>query len=117
MPYVLALTSITLTAVAQILLKLGTGSGSGAETGSFLVKMVGMLTNRYVLGGLAVYGISTLFWLAALGRLKLSVAYPMVSLSYVLVVLGAHWFLGEPVGLAQKAGLGLIIGGVLLLIR
>ena len=73
--------------------------------------------NPHVLGGLAVYGVSTVFWLIALRDIKLSVAYPMVSLSYVVVVLGSQWLFGESINLFQKAGLVLIVGGVLLLMK
>jgi len=116
--YALALTSIALTATAQILLKLGvTAVGKLAQDLSLVEKILKVLLNPYVLGGLATYGVSTIIWLLAISNLKLSVAYPLVSLSYLLVVAASHYILGEAVTGGQKIGLALIMAGVLFLIR
>ena len=43
----------------------------------------------WVVGGLAAYGVSLVAWLHVLARIPLSVAYPLLSISYVLVYIGA----------------------------
>jgi multidrug transporter EmrE-like cation transporter len=50
-----------------------------------------------VLAGVAAYAVSLIAWVLALSRVPVSVAYPMVSLGYVLTVLAAWWWLGESV--------------------
>ena len=47
--------------------------------------------------GLGLFGISALFWLVVLSRVRLSVAYPLVGVSYVFVVLFSRYLLHEKV--------------------
>ena len=56
-------------------------------------------------------------WMHVLGQMQLSAAFPMTSLSYVLVI-GASWFLfHEPFTPAQAVGSVLIMVGVFMLGR
>lgn len=71
----------------------------------------------WVLCGLACYALSMLTWLGVLGRLPLSVAYPLLSLSYALVYLAAVAWLGESLTLWKSLGIALIIFGVGLISR
>lgn len=91
---------------AQLLLKQG-AMGGGNIVAQFL--------NPYTVGGLALYGIAAFFYVVALRTIPVSVAFPSVALSYVLVAfLGNLWF-GEPLGVTHVAGILLIIVGVGLL--
>jgi undecaprenyl phosphate-alpha-L-ara4N flippase subunit ArnF len=67
-------------------------------------------------GGLMSYGLSLLCWLAVLVRYPLSYAYPLLSLAYVLVYVGAtHWArLLEPASALRTSGTLLILAGVAL---
>jgi multidrug transporter EmrE-like cation transporter len=76
-----------------------------------------IFTNPYVLFALGLYGISVLLWLIVLSRVPLSYAYPLVSISYVLVVLASKWILGEPVSLTRWVGVLLICSGVILIAK
>lgn len=64
--------------------------------------------------GLFAYGISLLSWLAVLARYPLSFAYPILSLSYVLVYAGAtYWpLLAEDATTLRTVGTLLILVGV-----
>ncbi|MGH2734426.1 MAG: EamA family transporter [Actinomycetota bacterium] len=62
--------------------------------------------------GLTLFGISAMFWLVVLSRVDLSVAYPMVGLSYVVVVLFARFFLGEDVTPLRWVGVVVIGVGI-----
>ena len=46
-----------------------------------------------------------------------SIAYPLLSLGYVVNAIGAHYLLGEDLGAARIGGIGLIIVGVWLVAR
>lgn len=61
-------------------------------------------------GGLYAGGL--LVWLAALSRLDLSVAVPVLGLNYALVPLAARIVLGEPVHRQRWMAIALIIVGV-----
>ena len=69
--------------------------------------------------GLATYGISMLCWMMALANYQLSLAYPMLSTSYILVYLGAVWLpqLNETVSTTKTIGIILIVIGVVFVTR
>jgi multidrug transporter EmrE-like cation transporter len=70
----------------------------------------------WTFAGLAAYGLSLLAWLAVLVRYRLSYAYPLLALSYVLVYAGAtHWpELSEAATPQRTIGTLLILAGVAL---
>jgi drug/metabolite transporter (DMT)-like permease len=111
--------SILLGVIGQLLMKVGlTRLGELNLTLKTLPSLIyQFLTTPYILLGFLCYIISSVTWLVALSKLELSYIYPMVSLSYVLVVGASIVFLGERVSLTRWAGVGIIIAGVLLLSR
>lgn len=62
--------------------------------------------------GLTLFGISALFWLVVLSRVPLSVAYPLVGVSYILVVIFARLFLGESVPPLRWIGVAVVATGI-----
>ncbi|MGK7913670.1 MAG: EamA family transporter [Synechococcus sp.] len=104
--YILLAISISLGAIGQICLKIG-ALKSDAVRFFFL--------EPRVIVGFAIYFVSALMYTYALKKLPLSVAFPSVSLSYVLVSLLAHLILKEAFGIRQIISLGLIASGVFLL--
>jgi len=109
---ILLVVDILMVVAGQFLIKHGVGQvGKFGEMG--VVKfLVSALFNIHVLSGIALYALSALVWLALLSRVDLSVAYPMLSLGYVLVVLVAWAFLGEPMTWWKALGVVLIGLGV-----
>jgi undecaprenyl phosphate-alpha-L-ara4N flippase subunit ArnF len=81
--------SIVLSAVGQLCMKVGmlelhTSFALSGDASSIFTQPV-----LWTAGGLFAYALSTLSWLAVLVRYPLSFAYPLLSLSYVLVYIGA----------------------------
>ena len=116
----LAMASIALSSVAQVLLKLGMTCGdvraaiaAGAPTG--IVQAV--LLSPAVVGGLALYGLGTVLWLAVLARAELSQAYPFVGLSFVLTAAMGYFLFADALPPGRIAGIALIVAGVLLVGR
>ena len=113
------LVAVLASAVGQLVLKKGMG-GMGVLTldaghlGGILTRI---MTNPYVLLGLAIYACGTLFWLVALSRVDLSYAYPFVSLSYVVMLVASWLLLNEQISLLRIAGSAVVILGVLLISR
>jgi len=74
---------------------------------------------RATLGWLAVavllLAMAMAVWLNVLQRLPLSLAYPMLSLNFVLVTLCAHWFFHERITLRHWCGVISIILGIALM--
>lgn len=112
----LAVFCVLLTAAAQIALKVGVSGGrlqsalSGESVPQFLFRAV---CNPAVIGGLALYGASTLLWLLVLAKLDVSFAYPFVSLGFVFIALYGYFGLHEPMSALRIAGICLIFAGVL----
>jgi undecaprenyl phosphate-alpha-L-ara4N flippase subunit ArnF len=73
----------------------------------------------WVFAGLVSYCISLLFWMRALAQYELSLAYPLLSMSYALVYIGAaNWpRLNETISVSRSAGIALIFIGVLIVAR
>jgi multidrug transporter EmrE-like cation transporter len=112
---------VLLNAVAQLLLKAG-ASNSGAislDAGSAVLwrTAVGLAQHPYILGGLACYVISVIVWIVALSRVEVSIAYPMLSIGYVVNALLAWWLFKEDVNAQRWLGIGVIIVGVVLVAR
>lgn len=62
--------------------------------------------------GLTLFGISALFWLVVLSHVPLSVAYPVVGLSYVIIVAAARFVLHEHVPMMRWAGVVIVGLGI-----
>jgi undecaprenyl phosphate-alpha-L-ara4N flippase subunit ArnF len=114
--------SILLSSIAQLCMKAGmllaaTHAAAGSSAVAVMLQQPTALL--WVGAGLTGYGISMLFWMSAIARLELSLAYPMLSLSYVLVyVLAVHWpLLNEEASWTRTAGILVVIAGVILSTR
>lgn len=110
--------SVSLAALGQLLLKLGMVKvGRVSSLASAPSMILNALLNPIVLSGLAVFGISALSWLVVLSRVKLSIAYPMVSLGYVAVVFFSWLIFKESVKPITIMGCLAIAVGVFLISR
>lgn len=69
-------------------------------------------TLRWLLAACCAMGIAMLLWLWVLQRLPLGVAYPMLSLNFVLVTLFAHFGFGERADVRHWCGVALIMAGI-----
>jgi multidrug transporter EmrE-like cation transporter len=117
--FTLVLIGVLLNAVAQLLLKAGTNAvGSFAFSADNLLPIGWKLaTQPYIVGGLGCYVISVVVWILALSRTEVSIAYPMLSIGYVLNALAAWYLFGEVLGAQRLAGIGIIIVGVFFVAR
>ena len=77
-------------------------------------KLIQAFLNPYVLSGIAIYGFTTLVWLIILSRVKLSIAYPMLSSGYVLSILFSWMLFKESIPKIRIIGALIICIGVYL---
>ena len=110
---------VMLNAVAQLALKQGM-----RQIGEFEFVLANALpigwqvgTNPFVALGLLCYVVSVGVWLLVLSRVDVSLAYPMLSIGYVINALIARYWLGESLSASGWAGIGLICCGVVLIAR
>jgi multidrug transporter EmrE-like cation transporter len=119
----LILFGVFLNACAQLLLKAGVNNVT-ASIGTFAYSIeniwpVGLrlATQWPILGGLLCYVISVVVWILGLSRVDVSIAYPLLSLGYVLNAAAAWWLFGEALTPMRMVGIGIIIVGVYVLTR
>ena len=117
--FALVLTGVLLNAVAQLALK-----ASVSDTGIISLDMQSLLssagslaTNLWLWLGLICYAISVVVWILALSRVDVSIAYPMLSIGYIVNAVAAWHLFDEPMNIAKIVGIGIIIVGVYILAR
>ena len=115
----LLLAGVLLNAGAQLLLKAGTNRvGEFAFTLDNVVPIgARLVANPPILAGLGCYVVSVMVWILALSRVPVSVAYPMLSLGYVVNAFAAWMLFGESLAMQKLVGIGFIIVGVFLVAR
>lgn len=115
----LLMTGVMLNAGAQLLLKAGTNSVGVFEFSRDNIVPIGwkIATEPHIVGGLACYVISVVVWIMALSRVEVSVAYPLLSVGYVVNAIAAWYLFGEALTPVRLAGIGVIIVGVCLVTR
>lgn len=117
--FCLVFTGVMLNAAAQLLLKAGVRHMGVIELTPATVFNAGLKLafDPYIVAGLACYVVSVGIWILALSRVQVSVAYPMLSLGYVVTAIIAWAFMGEAVGAMRLTGIAVIIVGVFLVAR
>ena len=115
----LVVAGVLLNAVAQLALK-----ASVRDTGAMRLSATATLLAAFRLSvepwlwfGLTCYVVSVGVWILALSRVDVSIAYPMLSLGYIVNAVAAWAWLGEDMNLAKVAGMGIIVLGVFVLAR
>lgn len=115
----LVLAGVLLNAAAQLLLKAGTNAVGHFEFSAANVVPVGLrlALEPHILGGVACYVVSLVVWIMALSRVEVSIAYPMLSIGYVVNALAAWYLFGESLTALKLTGIGFIVVGVFLVAR
>lgn len=115
----LILLGVLLNAGAQLLLKAGTNSVGQFEFTLANALPVGLrlASQTPIIIGLVCYVVSVVVWIMALSRVQVSIAYPMLSIGYVVNALLAWWLFGEDLNVQRWIGISFIIIGVFLVAR
>ncbi|WP_287813784.1 4-amino-4-deoxy-L-arabinose-phosphoundecaprenol flippase subunit ArnE [Pseudomonas sp.] len=110
MIFCLLLAACTLTCLGQIAQKMAVESWRGAPAG-----VLAKLATPWLWLALLCLGLGLLLWLLVLQHLEVGIAYPMLSLNFVLVTLVARFVFKEHVDARHWLGVGIVMAGVLLL--
>jgi len=112
---VISLVQCLLLAGGQVLLKFALNAmGTFSWTVAFFVRQ---LTNWWFLGCGLCYVAATVLWMYIIKNFPFSMAYPMISLSYVFGMVAAILVFHEQVPLTRWLGVALIMGGCLLIAK
>lgn len=117
--FALLLVAMSLTVTGELLLKNGMNRHGelNVSLDTLVPTAVKLFTNPFVLGGFVFVFSGALFWLAVLSRWPLSLAYPLLSISYILGIGASVLLLKEKVSWVQLLGVLVIIVGVYLVSR
>ncbi|XPV77582.1 MAG: EamA family transporter [Desulfovibrio sp.] len=110
MEYLLVLFSVSMTTMGQIFQKLGAGriTDSMSEGKSVLAAAC----NLYIFFGIVALGLGAISWLLVLSRMELSMAYPLISLGYVLVAFASRYIFHEKIPPTRWIGIAIIMVGI-----
>lgn len=117
--FALILAGVLLNASAQLLLKAGTNAVGHFEfhLGNIIPVGMKLVFQPYIVGGMLCYAVSLVVWIMALSRVPVSLAYPMLSIGYVVNAVIAYYWLGESLDFQKMLGIGFIILGVVLVAK
>lgn len=115
----IALVAIILLVGGQTLLKVGLNDIGGVSLfdGNPLVSLLGLFRTPWIIVGFTCYGVSAILWLDVLSKLDFSLAFPLVSLTYVFAVIIGRFVFHETIGLDRVVGVLLILGGLFFVVR
>jgi len=115
----LILSGVLLNAAAQLLLKAGTNAVGRFEFSLVNLVPVGMKLafEPHIAGGVACYVVSLIVWIMGLSRVDVSIAYPMLSIGYLVNALAAWYLFGESLTAQKLVGIAFIVTGVFLVAR
>jgi len=115
MGYLFLVLAMTLNAAANVMIKFGAARLGAFGDPGFVGRAV---TNLPLIAGIGLFALNLVFYTAALSRLNLSLAYPVMMAGGVLIVVTLSvLFLREALSLTQMAGLLLLVVGLVLLLR
>ncbi len=117
--FALIFAGVMLNAAAQILMKAGTNAIGHFEFSAANILPIGikLATEWHIIVALSCYVVSVLVWILALSRVPVSIAFPMLSMAYVVNAIAAWYLLGEDFSPIKLAGMGVIIFGVIIISR
>jgi multidrug transporter EmrE-like cation transporter len=117
---VLLITSALCTVGANLLLRGGILRAGGFTLSLDRVKdqVLGLCRQPMFVVGIVLYGVAAIIWFRVLSTEDLSLSYPLfVSLTFVLVTLGAAYFFREHISWQRALGMFVILAGFVLTAR
>ncbi len=100
---------------SQIFLKLASKKINGFTFSWDYFKAL-LINWKLALSGISIAS-ATLLWVYILKHFEFSVAYPMISISYVFGMLAAIFIFNETVPLSRWIGVGFIMAGVIIIAK
>lgn len=117
MKWIPIIITVLLTSYSQLILKWRleqfpvVPSGLSDKLMFYFVKIF----DPFIFSSFAAAFLGSITYMMALNKLELTIAYPMMSLSYVLVIIVSYFLMNEPINLSKFLGVMLILMGVVLL--
>jgi multidrug transporter EmrE-like cation transporter len=108
------MTTIAFTVYGQLIVKWQVGRAGPLPTGTTdrIEFFLRLFVNPWMLTAWVGVGIAAVCWIFALTKFDLSRAYPFMSATFVLVLIGSAVFFNENLSPFKLAGLALIVAGL-----
>lgn len=114
----LILIGVLINAGAQLLIKAGTTAlGTLVSPSGPFATVFRIVFQPYIFAGLVSYVVSVAIWIVVLSKVPVSVAYPMLSIGYVVNAIAGYYLFGESLNWSKLIGIGIIIIGVYMIAR
>lgn len=117
MGYLYVSITIVLTVYGQLILKWRLNHFDNLPTllSEKLLFLVKAVFDPYIFSSFFSAFLASLFWMAALKEFELSKAYPMMSISFVLVLILSYFLFNESLSVLKVVGTLLVLAGVILI--
>ncbi len=117
--FILIVTGVMLNVAAQLLIKSGTNAIGYFEYTRENILPIGwkLATEPHIIAALTCYVVGVVVWILALSRVQVSIAYPLLSLGYIVNAVAAHYLFSEAITPSKMLGMGIIIVGVVVISR
>ena len=115
--FLLLLAAILCGVVGQFSLKAGAKILGPIGAANLVEKVIAMATQPLIIAGLALYAVSSIGFIVVLSRANISIVSPLLSISYLFTVLGGKIVFNEPLPPLRLVGVGLIMTGVIFVLR
>lgn len=113
--FLLAITSVSLTALAQVALRKTMLSimPIPENIDNIFIFILNILLNPWFIFGMSCYIISIGLWMTVLSKTEVSLAYPLSSMGFIITAAIGYFFLKEDVNMTRMIGLLLICAGII----
>lgn len=117
--FLIVITGVLLNAFAQLSLKAGTNQIGeiSLKVNSIYEILLKVGFQPFILLGLSLYVFSVAIWIIALSKVPVSIAYPMLSIGYIVNLFLAYLLFGELITGQKILGITVIIIGVYILAK
>lgn len=116
--YFIIISSIVVATMGQICIKLAMlrlGPLVAGSPAMLVQSTVRIMSQPLIWAALPLYGAGFVLWAIALSRVPLSIAHPMLAMSYIITRVAAVAMFGEHLTPASWVGFALLMAGVLII--
>ena len=116
----LIIVSVSISAVAQVCLKLGMSGEmvvDAIKAGDIWQIAISTIQSGWVLTGLFLYVVGAIIWLFVLARVDVSYAYPFVGIGFIFTMVLGKIFLGDQITAIRITGTLVVVVGLAMVAR
>lgn len=116
---IFAFTCSLLIVTGQVLWKVAIDKNGGLINSKYTIieNILNVGASYYMLSGILIYLIATVYWMYLLGRYEYSYIYPLFSMTYIISIIFAAVFFNESITLFKVIGVLFIITGVVIIAK